>query len=128
MNILREVYYIFEKIVFVISYELFFIYFRLFKYQFVHHLPSACPYNISFFRKKLTAKFAKFITDNRCSNRCFTLGDLLRGFNQTSRKSFYLRNRTYKKVMSIGAGCFVETIYLKKVGIFFLLLSINHKI
>lgn len=49
------------------------------------------------------------------SDRCFTLGDLLHGMDKTARADMTRYYPLYHHVLSIGAGCFIETEHRKKV-------------
>lgn len=49
------------------------------------------------------------------SKRCFTLGDFLRGMDKNAREDMTQQFPLYKKILTIGAGCFVETEHRRKV-------------
>ncbi|MCP9257578.1 hypothetical protein DINM_000738 [Dirofilaria immitis] len=49
------------------------------------------------------------------SNRCFTLGDFLRGIDKRARIDMAQQYPLYHHVFTIGAGCFIEIEYRRKV-------------
>ncbi|VDK77240.1 unnamed protein product [Litomosoides sigmodontis] len=49
------------------------------------------------------------------SNRCFTLGDFLRGMDKSARIIMAEQYSLYRRIFTIGAGCFTEVEYRKKV-------------
>lgn len=49
------------------------------------------------------------------SNRCFTLGDFLRGLDEKARIDMAEQYPLYHRIFAIGAGCFIEVDHRKKV-------------
>uniref|UniRef100_A0A0M3IG26 Kringle domain-containing protein n=1 Tax=Ascaris lumbricoides TaxID=6252 RepID=A0A0M3IG26_ASCLU len=65
--------------------------------------------------KRLRNIFAISRGNMMVSRRCFTLGDFLHGLDERARKEMAEENAQLAFVMSIGAGCFIETSRLEMV-------------